>query len=110
MGTVDFVISPLHLSFFGRSLELASQFRKQLREEIHEIVFHGQGGYDWYTVENLPIWVRKMVFDKIKKFYEKKNQQSQSTSSTQTTLVNPDGTINKQAFKSVSQNYKPKTN
>jgi hypothetical protein len=110
MGTVDFVVSPSQLSFFGLSLEIAGQYKKHLKEEIHEIVFHGQGGYDWETVENLPIWVRKMVFDKMKKFYTKQSESSQPQSSTQTTLINPDGTVNKEKFKALSKNYKPTIN
>lgn len=40
--------------------------------QIHEIVFHGQGGYDWSTVYNMPIWLRKYTFNKIKEFYDQK--------------------------------------
>jgi hypothetical protein len=38
--------------------------------QIHEIVFHGKGGYDWNTVYNMPIWLRKFTFEKLKKYYE----------------------------------------
>lgn len=38
--------------------------------QIHEIVFHGKGGYDWHTVYNMPIWLRRYTFEKLKKFYE----------------------------------------
>lgn len=40
-------------------------------QQIHEIVFHGKGGYDWHTVYNMPIWLRKYTFEQIKSFYEK---------------------------------------
>ena len=39
-------------------------------DQIHEIVFHGKGGYDWNTVYNMPIWLRNFTFKKIKQFYE----------------------------------------
>ena len=39
-------------------------------DQIHEIVFHGKGGYDWNTVYNMPIWLRNFTFRKIKQFYE----------------------------------------
>jgi hypothetical protein len=41
-----------------------------LFDQIHEIVFHGKGGYDWNTVYNMPIWLRNFTFKKIKQFYE----------------------------------------
>ena len=42
---------------------------------IHEIVFHGKGGYDWDTVYSMPIWLRKFTFEKIKEFYEKEREE-----------------------------------
>ena len=33
--------------------------------QIHEIIFHGKGGYDWNTVYSMPIWLRKFTFFKI---------------------------------------------
>ena len=37
---------------------------------LHEIVFHGKGGYDYDTVYNLPIWLRKFTYTQIRKYYE----------------------------------------
>jgi hypothetical protein len=37
---------------------------------IHEIVFHGKGGYSYDDIYNMPIWLRKFTFNKIKEFYE----------------------------------------
>jgi hypothetical protein len=37
------------------------------------MVFHGQGGYDWETIYNMPMWLRKFVFRKMKEYYEEKN-------------------------------------
>ena len=42
-----------------------------LFSQIHEIIFHGQGGYDYETVYNMPIWLRKFTFNKIKEWYSK---------------------------------------
>lgn len=39
--------------------------------QIHEIIFHGQGGYSWDVVYNMPIWLRKFTFHKLKTYYEK---------------------------------------
>jgi hypothetical protein len=42
-----------------------------LFSQIHEIVFHGQGGYDYETIYNMPIWLRKFTFHKVKEWYDK---------------------------------------
>ena len=52
---------------------MAVQARVNLFSQIHEIVFHGQGGYDWDTVYNMPIWLRKFTFNKMREYYEEKN-------------------------------------
>lgn len=41
---------------------------------IHDIVFHGNGGYSWYDVYNMPIWLRKFTFNKIKNYFEQQNE------------------------------------
>ena len=41
---------------------------------IHEIVFHGNGGYDYDTIYNMPIWLRKFTFQKIQEHFDKKNK------------------------------------
>ena len=38
--------------------------------QIHEIIFHGKGGYDWNTVYSMPIWLRKFTYAEMKKFYD----------------------------------------
>ena len=68
------MICPLGLTFFGLTPETAPQYRERVFMTLHEIVFHGNGGYDWDTVYNMPIWLRKFTFLKIKEFYEEQNQ------------------------------------
>jgi len=63
----------LDLTFFGLTPELAKNYRINLFTQIHEMVFHGQGGYDWATIYNMPMWLRKFVFRKMKEYYEEKN-------------------------------------
>jgi hypothetical protein len=43
--------------------------------QIHEIIFHGKGGYDWNTVYHMPVWLRNYIFSKIKDFYDNQNSQ-----------------------------------
>ena len=58
------------LTFFG----LTSEYRTAIFSQIHEIVFNGQGGYDYETVYNMPIWLRKFTFQKLKDHYDEVNK------------------------------------
>ena len=60
-------------TFFG----LSPEYRLAVFSQIHEIVFHGQGGYDWPTVYAMPIWLRNYTYNKIKEFYDIKNNAEQ---------------------------------
>ena len=98
------LVSPLGLTFFGLTLKTVPQIRQNLFRQIHEIVFHGKGGYDWHTVYNMPIWLRKYTFKLIKDFYEeekesiKANQQGKDKQS----LVNTEGQVSTPNFKNQS--------
>ena len=46
-----------------------------LFRQIHEIVFNGQGGYDWQTVYTMPIWLRRFTFETLKEHYEKQKEE-----------------------------------
>lgn len=75
-----------------------------LFSEIHEIVFHGQGGYDWHSVYSMPIWLRKFTYTKIADHYKNQNEQMKAASSgknsNKTTLMDSEGNVNKaEAFK-----------
>jgi hypothetical protein len=48
-----------------------------LFNQIHEIVFHGNGGYDWDTVYNMPIWLRLFTFNKMKEHYDKQAEEQE---------------------------------
>ena len=47
-------------------------------KQIHEIVFHGKGGYTWETIYNMPIWLRKFTFFQIQNFYKEELEQNQN--------------------------------
>ena len=64
----------MELAFFGLTLDTAPQIRFSLFKQIHEIVFHGKGGYDWETIYNMPRWLRQFTFNKINEFYKKAGQ------------------------------------
>jgi hypothetical protein len=82
----------LDLAFFGLTSEVAKQYRVILFTQIHEIVFHGQGGYDWGTVYNMPIWLRKFTFHQMKKHYDEKNGDDNNDLASQTSAIK-DGKI-----------------
>ena len=62
------------LTFFG----LTSEYRAAIFSQIHEIVFNGQGGYDYETVYNMPIWLRKFTFQKLKDHYDEVNSKNKA--------------------------------
>ena len=64
------------LTFFG----LTPEYRPSLFKQIHEIVFHGQGGYDWDTVYNMPLWLRRTTFNLMKEHYDKQNEETEKQS------------------------------
>jgi hypothetical protein len=67
------LISPLGSTFFG----LTSEYRQIIFGQIHEIVFHGGGGYTWTEVYNMPIWLRNFTFNKMKEHFEKQSEQAE---------------------------------
>jgi hypothetical protein len=60
-------MSQLGLIFFG----LTPSYRLSVFTQIHEIVFHGKGGFDYDTVYNMPIWLRNFTFQKLQDHFEK---------------------------------------
>jgi|TARA_B110000971_G_scaffold81722_1_gene83824 hypothetical protein len=79
---------------------------------IHQLIFHGKGGYDYNTVYNMPIWLRKFTYSEIKDFYaeEKKSVENAGKSgASNKNLVNSDGKVNTPAFAEASKAYKGKT-
>jgi hypothetical protein len=81
------LIYPLGSRFFG----LTPQYRVSLFTQIHEIVFHGKGGYDYYTIYNMPIWLRNFTFNKMREHYDKEAaemKKAQGKSGGGTTVVN----------------------
>jgi hypothetical protein len=60
------------LAFFGLTLN----YRGNVFTQIHEILFYGQGGYDYETIYNMPLWLRRFTYNKINEFYEKKHEKT----------------------------------
>ena len=89
------------LTFFGLTLKSAPEVRKVLFRQIHEIVFHGKGGYDWSTVYNMPIWLRRFHIQSISEYNKDQNEKvekaKKGNQSSKTPLgpnINPSSTYN----------------
>ena len=82
-----------------------------LFKSLHSIIFHSKGAYDYYTIYNMPIWLRKFTFKEIQDFYseEKKQHDASTKGKGQSTLVNKDGKVNAPAFTEASRKYKGNT-
>ena len=82
----------LDYRFFGLTLSNSPEFRKNLFTQIHNIVFHGNGGYDFGTVYNMPIWLRKFTFKQIDDYNteaNKKGKGSKNLLDPKTGKINP---------------------
>ena len=82
------------LAFFGLTFDIAAETRAAIFKQIHQIVFHGKGGYDWHTVYNMPIWLRRFTFIEIQKYYqeEKESIENQGKSGSKT-VIGADGKV-----------------
>lgn len=103
-------ISQLGLSFFGLTYDVAPQIRANLFKQIHEIVFHGNGGYDWNTIYNMPIWLRKYTFNEIRNYYEEQKEiaEGKQGSGGKQTVIGSDGKVKvPELLQQVKNNKKP---
>lgn len=66
--------------FFSLTPSEAREYRIGLFSQIHDIIFHGNGGFDYMTVYNMPLWLRKFTFNKLNAHYEELNSQKSGTS------------------------------
>ena len=63
-------------------------------KQIHEIVFHGKGGYSWSEIYNMPIWLRRFTFNEIQNFYSKeKEEYDKSLNKGKTTVIDSKGQV-----------------
>lgn len=73
----------LILTFFGLTFNNTAEFRLTIFNQIHEIVFHGQGGYSYDVIYNMPIWLRNYTFNKLKEYYHQSTNTKNEDSWTQ---------------------------
>ncbi len=96
------------LTFFGLTPKAAPLVRKNLFTQIHNIIFHGNGGYDYNTIYNLPIWLRKFTFSEIDNYNKEQNKKQKEAyeGKGKQTLVSSDGKVNAPEFAKASHQYK----
>ena len=75
-------IFQLELAFFG----LTPEYRASLFNQLHDICFHGKGGYSFAQVYEFPIWLRKFIHRTMVEFYENENKEAQKAQGTQSLL------------------------
>ncbi len=61
---------PSDSTFFG----LTSEYRILLFTQIHDLVYHGGGGFIHSEVYNMPVWMRKFHIQKINEFNKKQQE------------------------------------
>ena len=82
------------LAFFGLTFNTAAETRAAIFKQIHQVVFHGKGGYDWHTVYNMPIWLRRFTFMEIQKYYdEEKSAYENKGKPGSKTVIGTDGKV-----------------
>ena len=57
--------------FFGLTL----QYRNILFGQLHDLVYHGGGGFIHSEVYNMPVWLRRFHITKINEHVEKQNKE-----------------------------------
>ena len=58
-------------NFFG----LQPKHKKQVYEEIFQLVYYGKGGFTFDEVYNLPIYLRKFYLKRLEKQYQDENKE-----------------------------------
>ncbi len=56
--------------FFG----LTPDYKFQVYQEIHDLVYHGKGGFIYSEVYNMPIHLRRFHIRKINEVHEQQNK------------------------------------
>ena len=55
------------------------KYKKHIHEEIFQLVWVGEGRWDWNTVYNWPVWLRKFYVDQLTKTFSNKKAVNKQT-------------------------------
>ena len=56
--------------FFG----LSPKYRQILHSQIFDLIYHGNGGFTFSDVYNMPLWVRRFYISKIIEFKQEEKR------------------------------------
>lgn len=71
--------------FFG----LGPEYKLGMHEEIFALCYHGNGGFTWQEVYDLPIYLRRFYINQINKVIQEKNKAQEDASKTQKRATTP---------------------
>jgi len=84
-------------TFFGLTLN----YRNQIFTQIHDLVYHGGGGFIHSEIYNMPIWMRRYHIQKINEYNKKQKEEIEKAQKGSTPAkgiakpgVNPSSTYN----------------
>jgi len=60
--------------FFG----LTPDYKFQVYQEVHDLVYYGQGGFIYSEVYNMPIHIRRFHIRKVNDLHEERNKAEES--------------------------------
>ncbi len=85
------------LTFFG----LTPQYRELIFNQIHDLVYHGGGGFIHSEVYNMPVWLRMLHIHKVSEWNKKQNEEMEKANKkasnsvpTKGPNINPNSTYN----------------
>lgn len=70
--------------FFG----LGPEYKLGIHREIFSLCYHGQGGFTWGEVYELPIYLRRFYIQQINKVIEEKNKANEAASKSKSSSPN----------------------
>jgi hypothetical protein len=71
------------------NLEEIAEAKVNVYRQIHQICFHGKGGYSWPVVYNMPLYLRRFIYNEIKTFYEEENKAAKTPKSPNQKIIHP---------------------
>ena len=72
-------------TFFG----LTPSYRSIVFQQIHDLVYHGGGGFIHSEVYNMPIWLRSFHISLINETHKKQNEEIEKAKRGQNSVSNP---------------------
>jgi hypothetical protein len=78
MGAPSRQCFQLELTFFG----FDASYRVQLQDTIFDMIWFGEGRWDWDTIYNMPVFLRNFWIKKINNIVQQQKQQVKQQAAT----------------------------